>query len=382
MKILHIVPWYKPAYIYGGPINSVSKLCEQLQNSGVDVMVYTSAANGKNELDVETSKVIDRDGVAVMYFDRVTKDNTHASPALWKYLLKHVKEYDVVHIHSWWNLLVVVAALICHSRGAKVIISPRGMLSNYILTKNHSVQKWWLHKLIGRAALAKCVFHATSRVEYDECEKLIPGWKGFLAPNILSFPDITVHKEPNDVFTILFLGRIDHKKGIEFVLEAMAKLDTKVILNVCGSGEEDYITELKNLSDRLNVSDQVNWLGWKSNDEKFTLLMQADLLVLISYNENFANVVIESLYMGTPVLISEHVGLADFVKDEDMGWVCALDSGSVTDTLNQAVLDIEKLKRINDTGRASILEHFSEDMTIKKYIDQYQSLIQAKMIPA
>ncbi len=88
----------------------------------------------------------------------------------------------------------------------------------------------------------------------------------------------------------------------------------QVILKIAGDGEEAYINELKQKIAALGIEHKVEWLGWKNREDKFRELMQADLFVLVSHNENFANVVIESLHVGTPVLVSDKVGLAKFVQ--------------------------------------------------------------------
>ena len=147
MKIIQISASYKPAYIYGGPIQSVGKLCEILSvdkrlavdgNATVhELEVLTTTANGKNELDVITGVPILVDGVPVTYFKRLTKDHSHFSPGLLLNLRKEIlhciqddkksdkddklntanqnlkgpprltdsppKEGSVVHIHAWWN---------------------------------------------------------------------------------------------------------------------------------------------------------------------------------------------------------------------------------------------------------------------------------------
>src|ERR1700760_4923022 len=133
MNILFISPSYKPANIYGGTIVVISLLAESLAKLGHDVTVLTTTANGKEELDVTPGKPVLVDGVNVIYFKRITGDHTHVSPALWRYLNKYVKEYDVVHIHSWWNVLVIGAAMVCRLNKVVPVLSPHGMFSNYIL---------------------------------------------------------------------------------------------------------------------------------------------------------------------------------------------------------------------------------------------------------
>lgn len=314
MKILHIVPSYKPAYIYGGPIESVSRLCEGLVMAGHEVDVFTTTANGETELDVEAGVPIDVDGVKVTYFKRITKDPTHISPALWKHLYANVKSYDIVNIQSWWNILVIVAACICHFKRVKVVISPRGMLSEYIFESGSSKAKKMIHSMIGRSALSKSWFHATAESEYEECRRIIKGWKGFIQPNIITLPDLPLVKQENEVFTLIFMSRVHPKKGIDILFHALSRLSFDVILKIAGSGEDDYITELKELASKLGITEKIEWMGWVDRKDKFKALMSSDLFVLVSLNENFANVVIESLHVGTPVLVSEEVALSAFVQ--------------------------------------------------------------------
>ncbi len=372
MKILHIVPSYKPAYVYGGPIESVAKLCEGLAAAGHTIRVYTTTANGETELPVTPNETVAIDGVPVTYFKRITKDHTHVSPALWKNLYKNCRQYDVVHIHSWWNVLVIVAAVICHWRKVKVIVSPRGMLSHYIISTTNSKAKQLIHSLAGKRALAKSYFHATSEIEYEECQQLIPGWQGFMIPNIITLPDIPIQKTKHEQFTLLFLSRIHPKKGIEFLLEALSRNSDNMILKIAGTGEEQYINELKQRANALGIGDKVEWLGWKNREEKFIELMNADLFVLISHNENFANVVIESLHVGTPVLVSDKVGLASFVDRENMGWVTDLNADAVAERLQHICRQKDTLQWIQQHSPAVIAGLFSPQRLIQQYIQYYE----------
>ncbi|MET1054810.1 MAG: glycosyltransferase [Pedobacter sp.] len=375
MKILHIVPSYKPAYIYGGPIESVSKLCQGLAKAGNTVDVYTTTANGKVELEVEPGKVIDVDGVNVTYFKRETKDHTHISLGLWVHLWKNVKSYDIVNIQSWWSFLVIVAACICHVRGAKVIVSPRGMLSPYIFNSGHVKKKKLIHDFVGRWALRKSWFHATAEAEVIECKKVIPGWRGFMIANNVTLPDVPVIKKENDVFTMIFMSRLHHKKGIEILLHALRDVNFPVLLQIAGSGDKDYVKKLKRLVRDLKIENKVEWLGWVNRETKFDILMNADLFVLTSMNENFANVVVESLHMGTPVLLSQEVALSAFVADHQLGWVSSLSTKDVTAKIDMAKNDVEKRKWIEDSGRRIIEENFSEKVLIAQYMEHYQEVI-------
>jgi len=376
MRILHVVPSYKPAYIYGGPIESVSKLCEGLVLNGNKVDVFTTTANGVSELSMKPGTVDVVDGVTVTYFRRVTKDPTHISPALWLQLFLRVKNYDIVHIHSWWNILVIIAACICHLRGIKVVISPRGMLSEYILKSGNTKFKLMIHRTIGKFALSKCWFHATADSESKECQGIIKGWEGFTLPNIITLSDNLIKKKQNDAFNLIFLSRIHPKKGLELLFEAISVLNYEVKLKIAGSGDQDYIDSLKIFAKNLGIFEKIEWVGWLNREEKFEALMNADLFVLVSMNENFANVVIEALHMGTPVLLSEDVALSSFVKHHDLGWICSLTKENVTSGLNEVYNDQDKLKRINKESRKIIGENFLEGKLIQDYVQEYQRIIE------
>jgi len=375
LRILHIVPSYKPAWKYGGPINSVSKLCELLTEEGSYVKVLTTTGNGREELDVETNKEIIVDGVPVIYFKRYTRNNTFVSPALWRYLYQHVNEYDTVHIHTWWNVLVLFSTLICLFKGKKVFISPRGMLCDYIFNGNNHFIKKCIHVFMGKWLLKASVLIATSEMEYNECQELIPGWGGYTIANILPLSGVPIEKTPNDIFTVIFLSRIDPKKGLEFVFEAMTKLRINIRLQICGTGDPLYIANLEQLAIDNKIYDKIEWMNWQNVDTKFHQLMEADLCILTSYNENFGNVIIEALYMGTPVLITDKVGLASFVKNNDLGWITPLDVNLISNTILQATLDKEKRERINTTSREIVNENFSQECLLKKYLAAYQSLL-------
>jgi glycosyltransferase involved in cell wall biosynthesis len=136
MTILQIVPSYKPAYVYGGPIYSISALCEAQAALGHQVFVFTTNANGANNLDVPLRNIQSINKVAVVYFPRITGDHTHISPKLWFKLFKDANKYDIVHLHSWWSVLMIGCAWILKLKGIKFVFSPRGMFSDYSFNHN------------------------------------------------------------------------------------------------------------------------------------------------------------------------------------------------------------------------------------------------------
>jgi glycosyltransferase involved in cell wall biosynthesis len=376
INLLHITPSYWPATIYGGPTLSVSRLCEAQAQLGATVRVLTTTANGPAELDVPRGEPQLVNGVEVYYYRRLTKDHSHFSPALLWQVWLQCRRFDIVHIHSWWNLVAMLSALLCLLRRKRFVLSPRGMLSPYTLG---SFSKRIFHRWLGRWVVGYGVLHATTEQEAEECLKIVPGWKYFIAPNIIPLPPLhqvraaDLHQGPKDPpprpkgpSTLLFLSRIDPKKGLELLFQALAQ--TNYPLLIAGSGDPAYIASLVALAERLGIAGRIEWLGWVEGEEKFRLLAGAELLVLTSHNENFANVVIESLAVGTPVLLSEQVGLSRYVQAKDLGWVTPLDAGAIAAALKSAIADEAKRQRIRQQAPAVVREDFEAGKVAGEYL--------------
>jgi glycosyltransferase involved in cell wall biosynthesis len=375
LKILQINASYKPAYIYGGPTMSVAKLSEQLVNAGNEVTVFTTTANGKDELDVDPNRSILVDGVRVTYFKRITKDHSHLSPGLLIKLWQNVRGFDVVHIHAWWNLVSVFSSFIALARKVPVVISPRGTLSDYSFRNKNSLIKVLIHNFLGKKLLQRSYLHATSAAEKKALLNIVKPAGIFDLANFVKIAKSSPKKSAGPVLKLLFLSRIEEKKGLDILLHALPRLNTPYHLTIAGDGDENYMSILKNIAHYNHSENNVSWIGFQ-NENKFDIFSEHDLLVLPSYNENFGNVVIESLSAGTPVLISEHVGLADYVTKNNLGWVCQTTPQSVSDVINAIVADeMDKLKTISINAPSIIHHDFDDDQLIKKYINMYQEII-------
>jgi glycosyltransferase involved in cell wall biosynthesis len=371
MKILFIVPSYKPAYVYGGTIVVVARLAEQLALEGHKISVYTTTANGKEELNVIPGREVTVDGVKVTYFKRITGDHTHISPTLWKKLYSTVISFDVVHIHSWWSPLVIGAAQICKLKKVKPIFSPHGMLSTYIMETNNAGKKKILHDVVGKNLLKYTKLHVTAETELEESVKIIPNWSGHVIPNLVVLSEKAYPRPENEIFTIGFISRIDPKKGLDLLIKALSNVNFEYKLQIAGEGEDNYVASLKQLSVESGNDSKLEWVGWKNGEDKFDFLSRLDLFALTSHNENFAVVVIEALSVGTPVLLSDKVGLYKYVLDRDMGWTTDLNVDNITRQLNNLYCERNKLQKINSEAPARIKDEYNDSALAKEYIKLY-----------
>jgi glycosyltransferase involved in cell wall biosynthesis len=379
LRVLHITAAYKPAFIYGGPTMSVAMLCEELAKAGVEVKVFTTTANGKKELLVKPNKQLMVDGVAVTYFKRITKDHTHFSPTLLQELNKHIKHFDIIHIHAWWNLVSIFSCLIAIAKGVPVIISPRGMLSNYSFANRNTGAKGLIHQLLGKRLLQKSHLHVTSDNEKEAVNRLFKPLSIANIPNFVKLGNIEDidFVPPSPELKLLFFSRIEAKKGLDILIKALPHVFVPYSLTIAGHGEIEYINSLKELAVKNGVADNINWVGFYG-DNKFELLQQHHLLVLPSHDENFGNVVIESLGVGTAVLLSRQVGLSTYVRENQLGWVCENTPELLANKINEiggaASAD---LARIYQIAPSLVRRDFTGNTLTQKYIQYYRDILSA-----
>lgn len=373
MKILFIVPSYKPAYVYGGPIVVIARLAEQLVQMGHGVEVYTTTANGATELEIAANTTVIMDGVKVTYFKRITGDHTHVSPALWKAVWANARQFDKVHIHSWWNFLVMGASFICKWKKLKPLLSPHGMFCDYVLTARNNRKKKLLHTVMGKRLLRHTYLHVSSELEWKECRQINQGWEGGQVFNLVDLPAGDFVRPDNGVFTISFLSRVDPKKGLDLLIRALSRVTFPYRLQIAGSGDAAYVATLKELIASLDMDNSVEWVGWKGSGDKFHFLAATDLFALTSRNENFAIVVIESLYAGTPVLISDQVGLATYVQQHNLGWITPIDDVAVISAqLTKAYEAKAQRQQITRTAPAQIRHDFNDATLASSYVELYE----------
>lgn len=313
MKILHVVPTYLPARRYGGPIVAVHGLCKALVARGHEVHVMTTNVDGDTTLDVPTDRAVDVDGVQVRYFPSPFP-RLYWSPEM-RRALRDVRVYDVVHIHAVYLWPGVAAARAARAAGVPYVISPRGMLvPELIRRKSRAMKTLWLRLIERRGFAHAAAILFTSKLEWEDAKRVgIPLPSPVVVPNGVDIPprpDV-----PRDARTLVFLGRVNWKKGLERVIEALPRLHARLI--VAGNDEENLTPRLRALAE--SVGADVEFTGPVYGAAKDELLARATLFVLMSESENFGNAVLEALAMETPAVLSTGVGLAEEVVAASAG---------------------------------------------------------------
>jgi glycosyltransferase involved in cell wall biosynthesis len=246
------------------------------------------------------------------------------------------------------------------------------MLSAYSFVHHYSFVKKKIHKFVGKWLLGRTKLHATTENEWTECQQILPGWKGFIAPNLVVMPTDAYPRKKHSKLALGTLSRIDPVKNLDSLFRALENAPFPYSLLVAGSGEESYLAELRLMAHRLGIEDNITWMGWQKAEEKYAFLANLDVLVLVSHTENFANVVVEALAVGTPVLISTGVGLHNTVANQQWGWVTGTGPAEIKQSLVQIVQSPAEVEKVKDQLANRVRDFFSPKHIVSQYLSAYQ----------
>jgi len=340
---------------------------------GHDVTVFTTNANGKEKLKERINTLFTINGVNVFYFNRLTGDHSNFTPRLLQKLWFSARSFEVIHLHSWWNLVIMPAVFICMLRGIRPVLSPRGSITQYTFSHSRAFVKRCVHHLVGKSLMRHCLLHVTSRQEEEDVKKYTKEPLVHLIPNLLDLKDQMVISHRNqEQLHLIYLGRIDPKKNIEFLLDVVLHhFNIPFTLEFVGEGFPAYVEGLK---EKTSSHKSISWAGPVYDDRKWEKLASADILLLPSANENYGNVILEALSQGTAVVISDQVGLKDYIVVNQLGWVAGTDPAEWRKVLDLAYTDKMILRKIRSEAPSCIKRDFQQAAIVSQYVTMYNTV--------
>lgn len=386
MKILHVVPTYFPAVRYGGPIFSVHGLCSAQAKNGHDVSVYTTDVDGPNSLAVVTNCAVDVGRIKVHYFKANQAESgwsrrLYRSAAMADALRCSISEFDLVHLHSIYLWPTWFAARQARYHNVPYVLSPRGMLvKELIQQKSAWLKRAWL-LLIERHNIkhAAALHYTSEREQIDAVHYAKNNTNHFTLANGI---DVNQNSGTNpkvakrDTKTVLYLGRVNWKKGLERLISAMEKVPEAQLI-IAGNDEEGYSKKLEKMILDKRLQHRVALRGFVEGEIKQNLLSSATLLVLCSDNENFGNVVLEAMAVATPVVVTPSVGAAEVVQQYQAGLVSKETPTALAESINRLLNEPGLRKTLGENGRQAAHSHFTWSAIASTMVDHYQSILRA-----
>lgn len=369
MRILNIVQAYYPFQDAGGPVVKVRALAQALARRGHQIAVLT-ADLGLSRY-VKAGMKAERcpwgwrareDGIEITYLPTLARHRTLTlNPRVLGFSRASLSQFDVAHFFGLYDALGPAAGYFCRRRGIPYLIEPMGM--HRPIDRGFRRKMLW-HRSIGRAffrGAAQIV--ATSEMERARLvedgvsrEKIVirlngvdPGMEGPLPPRGGFRQKWGI---PSGEPLVLFLSRLIPRKGADLTIEAFAQAcPASGRLVIAGpEGEPGYRACLERRARECGAESRVIFSGALYGAEKLAALADADLFVLPSRYENFANAPAEAMACGVPVIVSDACGIASLL-DGQAGLVIPPRTDTLADALRKLLEDAPLRARLKEGCR-------------------------------
>lgn len=392
LRIVHIVP--SISLVYGGPSQMVRGLAAAQAAAGAEVTILTTNANGDRgqaPLDVPLNQPIPEAGYHVRYFRCAPFRRYKFSLDLLTWLAAHAQDFDIAHIHALFSPISTAAATVARSRRLPYLLRPLGTLDPADLRK-----KRWLKQIYGRLLerpnlAGAAAVHFTSDQEAKISERFGAQTRDWVIPLGVSLPEPETAPSPEamrakyglpgDRPLVLFMSRLDPKKGLELLipaLEAIAAEGLPFHWVVAGANPQDpaYEAQICAQIQQSAIAPHTTLTGFVTGPDKLGLLRAADLFVLPSYYENFGIAVAEAMAMGIPVVISDQVHIWPAVQQAGAGWITPCTVPDLIANLKSALDPAANRAERGRQGQLYAQKIYSWSAIARQTLDAYRTLLQ------
>lgn len=354
----------------GGPANTLYWLSKGLVSIGDTVYVVTTDDNIFDS-NIKTDQWINKSNINIRYCSSLHFATLKMIWHSWKVM----KDVEIVMISDLFQPQVLFTALLSILKNKKIIWSIRGELFPNALNKSRL--KSLYISLVKRIINHNVCFHATSVEERDEVLHYFgKESKCIIIPNYIEMPAYYGRTIQNPPY-FLYLGRIAPIKALEKLIEgsALSKsfTNSNYIFKIVGGVEKqfyEYYERLCRLIKEKNLDNKIIFTGAISGDEKYKMFANAHAMFLVSYSENFGNVVIESLSQGTPVVASKGTPWSQLDDKSSGFWIenAPQEIATAIDTfINMAESDYINMR--------ACAKKFSDEYDVYKNINKWHNVV-------
>lgn len=317
LRVLHVLTLNTNDGRYGGPASVALELCQQLGQSGVLARVFSGTIRNH---EPEKSSNVECSFVHV-------KPSVKAFPvsSLWSWRLipalnSRIKNVQLVHIHFARDLVSICAALIAIARKKCFIVQTHGMVvpDKRLIVK--VIDRLLIKRVLGKSSQALML----SPNEKQEFEKLNIDVDYKIFPNAVSIKRTQGNRKREK--KVLFCGRLHEQKRVSYFVDVAEILRNSSwqfeIVGPDGGALDALIQQIA----LLNLGEKVKYMGHLTREEVQEKIRRSSLVVLPSFKDQFPMVILESLSLGTPVVVTPSCGLSDTLRSFNKYFVAETES--------------------------------------------------------
>src|SRR3972149_3967362 len=313
MKILQVIPYLTPKR--GGDVNVCYNLSKQLVGRGHKITIITTDF----EFDSEYAKILEGYGIKIIPFHCVANIKLLLiSFSMNKWLESNLKNFDIIHMHNFRSYQNIIVYKCAKKYKIPYVLQPHGTTPRIIEKK---ILKWFFDIAFGYNILnnaVKIIAVSKQEAEYDHQmginnEKISVIYNGMDTDSFKDLPKYGFFRKKYGINgkMILYLGRIHKSKGIDFLIEAFARLakDNKDMILVIAGSDDGCKEKLEKLIKNFDLVERVIFTGFVDKNDKMSAYVDADLFIhTVLYMGGVGLTPLESILCGTPVIITEECG--------------------------------------------------------------------------
>ncbi|MDR3792600.1 MAG: glycosyltransferase [Terracidiphilus sp.] len=376
MTILHIIDTFSPTH--GGPPEAVRQLVKAYLEVGAEIEVLS--------LDSPDAPYLKDIPCPVHALGQCYLGRFAYSPRLKRWLEENAGRFDGIVMNGIWSYPGVALRRAAHKAGTPYGVFVHGALDpwfnrKYPLKHLKKLFYWRIQYAVLRDALA--VFFTTDEERRLARESFQPSqWNSVVVPYGITDPKVDVEAAKRQVeefyekipqlrgrHYLLFMGRIHEKKGCDLLIEAFASQAARapdLDLVIAGPDQTGKQKKLQHRAEQLGIGSRVHWPGMISGDMKWGALRGSDAFILPSHQENFGIVVVESLAMGRPVLISNQVNIWPDIEADGVGLVDD-DTQEGTERMLSRWISLDESVRaeMRDASRQAFIRRYAMSRTAR-----------------
>ena len=378
MRLLLCIPYFAPAYAFGGSVTVAETIAAGFAAAGHEVTVATTDVLDEHARISREHPPAGPDGVEVVRFPNrshraAAGANLYLPRGYRRWLRDHAGRFDLVLLQDVYSAVSVGGARAAERAGVPYVLQPLGTLSpaperGRPLAKRAFLRLWG-DRTVARAA---ALIHSGAAEREEFLAVGAPADRLLALPLPLDLPepqDAPLAADP----TVVFVGRLHAIKRVDALVEAVALARREapgLRLEVAGPGER-LQREYEALADRLGIGDAVRFHGFVSPEEKLRLLRTAHLGALLSAGEGLPMAALETLACGTPMVLSEGCHMPD--ADDVAAIVCDGSPRAAADAIARIAGDPALRARLS-AGAAGFARGYRREVVMPQMIDALERL--------
>jgi glycosyltransferase involved in cell wall biosynthesis len=308
--------------------------------------------------------------------------------AAWKLakrLVSDSRRFDLVHIHSLWNIVATLSARGARRAELPFVVSPRGMLDQVCLRRRRTLKRCYAALFEKQTVEGAALLHFLNHAEAES--RRVPWFhypNHFVAPNGISLISSSVERgafrrrfsEFRQRQLMLFMGRLHPIKGLDLQLQALRKLvenNPRLLWLLIGPDDGEW-QRLHRKIQLMGLEGHAQWLGPMMGQERLSALSDADVVVQTSLYECHSITIGEAMAVGAPLVITDTVHRPE-VAAAGAGLVVSRDSDKLAGAIEEILRSPERGVLMREAGQRFAAEQLTWGRIAKRMNNAYREMV-------